>query len=366
MFCANCGIEVGQGQRFCGSCGHPVSSIPTASPTEAKIAPSEGSAQPASPLRKELPPRRASSSGGIRAVVIAAVVFGVLGLAVVLVGAAFFVFRGAKKTPTLDHMNATYYEPGRGLYVKLTKGQYRGGPEGDNWLLGVTAPPAWGDLNSDGNQEAVMLVGLSQGASGSVTMVEVLDPSTSKAVAWEVLGDGIVVKDLTVSDGVIRLSTVEHGPDDPHCCPTVKLVRQLRLKDGVLVEAAPVLPPDIRPYSDANVMKYAFLMTQNHHGDVLIRFYVKNTGPKPIDYAVVHIKLLKLVFEPPPTIKLVPMGEVEEAVRVVPPVRPGTTGEVDYYLSRKPWDAEAGESLGSRWNLKTPELRFYTLGRSSK
>jgi hypothetical protein len=141
--------------------------------------------------------------------------------------------------------NAEY----QGIYqepIQLTDGTYEGEPfvEGGASRPTVTfiepyaGPTAWGDLNGDGVDDAVVLLVESSGGSGSfVYMAAVLNrEGKPKNVDTLLLGDRAQVHSLTIADGQISVTMVTHGPDDPMCCPTQEVEQTYELQENTLVQ----------------------------------------------------------------------------------------------------------------------------------
>jgi heat shock protein HslJ len=121
--------------------------------------------------------------------------------------------------------NAAY----RGIYaeaVQLTDGKYEGEPfvEGGASRPTVTFTDAyaWGDLNSDGVDDAVVVLVENSGGTGNFRyLAAVLNENGSpENVATQLLGDRVQVQSVTVVGAEITVKAVAHGPDDPMCCPT--------------------------------------------------------------------------------------------------------------------------------------------------
>jgi uncharacterized membrane protein len=134
--------------------------------------------------------------------------------------------------------NATYVgvlqEP-----VTLADGRYEGRP----FEPGAASRPtvtlvrdieATGDLTGDGNDEAVVLLAHDAGGSGVFMYLAVMsDPAGSpRNIATFSLGDRARVTAIDVVDGGIAAELLEHGPDDPMCCPTKVVHREWRLPHG--------------------------------------------------------------------------------------------------------------------------------------
>ena len=79
---------------------------------------------------------------------------------------------------------------------------------------------AFGDLNSDGMQDAVMLIGENYGGSGEFVSIVVMLNQGGQPVytARATIEDRPIMKALTIKDGEISLDAIVHGPDDPMCC----------------------------------------------------------------------------------------------------------------------------------------------------
>ncbi len=139
--------------------------------------------------------------------------------------------------------NAEY----QGIYqepIQLTDGTYEGEPfvEGGASRPTVTfiEPYAFGDLNGDGVDDAVVLLVENSGGSGSfVYMAAVLNQGGKpENVDTVLLGDRAQVQSLTIADGQINVTMVTHGPDDPMCCPTQEAEQTYELQENKLVQTA--------------------------------------------------------------------------------------------------------------------------------
>ena len=99
-------------------------------------------------------------------------------------------------------------------YVEGGASRPRVGLIEDLWLLG--------DVNGDGKPEAVTALWHSSGGSGTRNYVAVLERRAAGSVntATALLGDRVRIDGGAIENGIIRLDLVEHGPDEPACCPT--------------------------------------------------------------------------------------------------------------------------------------------------
>lgn len=88
-----------------------------------------------------------------------------------------------------------------------------------------------GDLDGDGTAEAAVVLVTSAGESAPVTHLAVLQKAKAAVdtVATYRLGEQLVVRELEVRDGAIRAMTIEHGLNDPACCPSQRIDRWFTL-----------------------------------------------------------------------------------------------------------------------------------------
>ena len=141
--------------------------------------------------------------------------------------------------------NATYNnvleEP-----VTLVDGRFEGEPfsSGAATRPVVTLIPgavAKGDLDGDQADEAVVALARDSGGSGVFVYLAVVRESRGKPenTATLSLGDRVRVTALSIDDGKILAELVEHGPNDPMCCPTSEVHREWTLQDGELSDVEP-------------------------------------------------------------------------------------------------------------------------------
>jgi heat shock protein HslJ len=134
----------------------------------------------------------------------------------------------ASPAPTADEVANMDYQgiEEAGGTVALRDGRWEGMPyaEGGASRPRVRIVPdslATGDLDDDGNAEAVVLLSSSSGGSGTRSSVAVIARRDGRArnVATRLLGDRVQVRSLTVKDGLLTIDVVRAGPDDAACCP---------------------------------------------------------------------------------------------------------------------------------------------------
>ncbi len=144
---------------------------------------------------------------------------------------------------TIDMLKNAQYGGIYNTAVQLTDGHYEGKP----FVAGGASRPkvdfmddfyAFGDLNGDGVDDAVVFLSENSGGSGVFTyMAAVLNQNSMPVnVDTTVLGDRTNLISVEIADGVIAVDMVTQGPDDPMCCATLEVVKSFKVEDGTLVE----------------------------------------------------------------------------------------------------------------------------------
>jgi hypothetical protein len=135
-----------------------------------------------------------------------------------------------------DYQLGNFAQP---LTVQLTDGKYQqGSPGGTDYIsVSMTDFIAIGDLNGDGENEAVAAVAEDYGGSGTFVFLAVYQYMNDKAVflTSTFLEDRPMINKLDIEDGRIFVDAVIHGPDDPMCCPTLESTRHYLLNGTNLI-----------------------------------------------------------------------------------------------------------------------------------
>jgi heat shock protein HslJ len=99
-------------------------------------------------------------------------------------------------------------------------------------------PYAFGDLDGNNLEDAVVLLVESSGGSGSfVYLAAVLNLSGEPLnLATQLLSDRARVQALSVADGIVTVDMVAHGPEDPMCCPSQRVIETYELQGDELVQ----------------------------------------------------------------------------------------------------------------------------------
>jgi hypothetical protein len=156
-------------------------------------------------------------------------------LAVVVVAAsAAPLTRADIETFTYDLGDTSSVEGGK---VPLVKGRWTDSSGGSSFTLHPVH--AIGDLDADGQADAVAILVESSGGTGSFYYMFAIrnrDGTPVQVGEPEWLGDRTVVQRLTIDrKGVIAIRYVTHADGDPSCCPTLKIEDRYRVENGKLV-----------------------------------------------------------------------------------------------------------------------------------
>jgi hypothetical protein len=123
--------------------------------------------------------------------------------------------------------------------VQLTDGQYQEGSTGSTDYISVSVTDfiARGDLNGDGENEAVAIVAENYGGSGTFVFLAVYQYLNDEAVFRTsiFLDDRPMINHLAVENGEIFVDAVVHNKDDPMCCPTLATTRNYLLNGVNLI-----------------------------------------------------------------------------------------------------------------------------------
>ena len=133
-----------------------------------------------------------------------------------------------------------YFNPGNASYhgiqdgsVSLTDGLWEGEPYAEG---GSSRPRAGlvpdflvlGDIDGDGRQEAIVGLWWSSGGSGTfqyIALLERTDTGVENTFTAPV-GDRVRIEGGAIENGALLLDVIEHGPDEPACCPTQAVTRR--------------------------------------------------------------------------------------------------------------------------------------------
>ena len=166
--------------------------------------------------------------------------FSLAGIFLALASQACLAGEGA---PTaVELANATYTGTGEGP-VTLVNGRW----EGEPFVEGGASRPSlglvedfylFGDLDDDGQEEAVVTIWQSSGGSGTFNYVAVVGRKNGEItnLGTAALGDRVQVRSGRIDDGVIIFDVVQQGEGDAACCPTQLATRTWTLANDQLKE----------------------------------------------------------------------------------------------------------------------------------
>jgi len=99
---------------------------------------------------------------------------------------------------------------------------------------------AAGDLDGDGNGEAAVIIWENSGGSGSYHYLAVSRRENEEIVNVDtvLVEDRPKILSLHISDRQVVLELIQHGPDEPACCPTQHALRRWQIVEGKLAEQA--------------------------------------------------------------------------------------------------------------------------------
>ena len=145
--------------------------------------------------------------------------------------------------PTLAELRNASYTGTEDGPVMLLNGAWEGEPYSEG---GASRPRAGlvedvyftGDLDGDGEQEAVVILWTASGGTGSNTYVVVMARQNNEVrnIGTALIGDRVKLRGGQVSDGKITLDVLQAGENDAMCCPTLLAVRTWSLREGQLEE----------------------------------------------------------------------------------------------------------------------------------
>jgi hypothetical protein len=142
--------------------------------------------------------------------------------------------RASLETLTYDLGPSSSVDGGK---VPLAGGKWSDEKGGSSFTLHPTH--AIGDLDGDGNADAVAVLVEASGGTGSFSYLFAIMNRDGRPVQLgepEWLGDRTVIERITIDrKGVISVRYITHADGDPACCPTMKIEDRYRVENGRLI-----------------------------------------------------------------------------------------------------------------------------------
>lgn len=136
--------------------------------------------------------------------------------------------------------NAIYRTDGWGDRIQL----HDGASDTADTRVSLTKDVAFGDIDADGVDDAAAIIEVSDHGTGIWRQLAVVLSRDGRPVnvATADLGDRVQIDWMRIVGGRVLVDMVDHGPDDPVCCPTLKVRRTYMFSAGriALLSTAPL------------------------------------------------------------------------------------------------------------------------------
>lgn len=139
--------------------------------------------------------------------------------------------------------NAQYYSPLWGT-VALKNGIYYRTPNEPNaspemYSTKLFGSVAYGDLNADGAEDAVVILQTHNGGNGDTKELAALLNQNGQPynISTVDIGSPVAVEDVQIQLGKIIVTGRTLGPNDPLCCPSQLTTLQFHLQNGQLISS---------------------------------------------------------------------------------------------------------------------------------
>jgi hypothetical protein len=135
--------------------------------------------------------------------------------------------------------NSEYLIPSAyGTPVQLEEGVYedRSDPNATLFVRLLEENIAYGDVDGDGLEDAVIPFATNTGGSGVFMDIIVVsgESGTVGQLASAFLGDRVVLNSITAAPGIVTVNMIVSGPNDPSCCPTLEVTVPFIYENGTL------------------------------------------------------------------------------------------------------------------------------------
>lgn len=98
---------------------------------------------------------------------------------------------------------------------------------------------AFGDLDGDGVDDAIVVLVSSGGGTGIFYQLVAVTQRNGivETPAVKSLGDRIMINQINITNRIVTADMITQGPDDPLCCPTERQVLKLKVQGSEFVPA---------------------------------------------------------------------------------------------------------------------------------
>jgi hypothetical protein len=160
--------------------------------------------------------------------------------------------------------------------ITLSEGHFeRPYPDSASGVVVDLVDHALGDLNADGIEDAVALLAINTGGSGTFINLAAVIQETGVVshTATLFLGDRVRVESLNIEDGALEVQMIAHASDDPQCCPSQQVTQTYTLQGDLLVtpgqsQVLPLAETAIQALKTRDIAELASLV----HPEVGLRF----------------------------------------------------------------------------------------------
>jgi len=259
--------------------------------------------------------------------------------------------------------NLAYDLPGYGM-ISLENGAFENTEQ--RFRVVLPSQPGWvvfDDLDGDGRDDAVVLLGVNSGGSGQFTyLTPVLNVAESPEPLSPVfLGDRVQIQTISVTNQEVAVNLITHDDDDPLCCPTLETTWRYSLQ------------PTLVPLDEAAVtaMPLPEPLPQNPSApsDPLIESTMSETSDSAAEVTGTVTYLPRIAL-PPSAIVEVSLQDVSRADAPAITLASQTielNGQqvpVDFSLSYNPNAIEPGHTYAVRASIRVGEELWFTSTRS--
>lgn len=99
---------------------------------------------------------------------------------------------------------------------------------------------ASGDLNHDGQIDTAVILSYSPGGSGIFVYLAIMTSRGARPINLDtkLLGDRVQVRSIEITNDLLVVDLLQHGDDDPSCCPGEVVLYQFHLENDQIVPAS--------------------------------------------------------------------------------------------------------------------------------